>query len=164
MHRANRQAGFSMAEMMVVTLVAGITLAATIPAMGRFMQTASLDSSAKQMVAHMRLTRQKAVSEGEQYLFLWYDSSWYYIIRDDDGNGYYSGGEHYDGPFWLPDGIYTANATGITTPWIQFRPNGSCSESGTFQMYNARGSSFTMTLMGPTGQVIISKDGVDDGA
>jgi type II secretion system protein H len=161
MRGATRQAGFTLTELMVGVVVMGITLAATAPAVGRYMRSASLDSAAKDMAGHIRLTRQKAVAEGKQYLFLWYNSNWYYIISDDDNNGYYTSGEQYDGPIWLPDGITAVNATGITSSYTRFLPNGSCSQSGTFQLFNDRGESITMTLLGPTGQVMMAKDHAD---
>jgi prepilin-type N-terminal cleavage/methylation domain-containing protein len=157
MRIGSRQAGFTLTEVMMVMLVMGLTLAAGLPAFGRFTQTARLDGAARQFAGHMRLARQQAVSEGTPYLFLWWNSTWYYLIKDSDRNGYYSYGDSYVGPYWLPTGIYPENASGFTSPYFTLSPNGSCNQSGSFDLTNDRGTTITVTLMGPTGQVQISK-------
>ena len=62
MKSRKRQRGFSLVEVMVATVVVGLTLAAGIPAFARFTQTARLEGAARQMVGHFRLARQKAVA------------------------------------------------------------------------------------------------------
>jgi prepilin-type N-terminal cleavage/methylation domain-containing protein len=157
MRKRARQAGFSLTEVMMVMLVMGLTLAAGVPAFGRFTQTARLDGAARQFAGHMRLARQQAVSEGTPYLFLWSNSTWYYLIKDKDRNGYYSHGDTYVGPYWLPSGIYPQNASGFTSAYFSLSPNGSCDQSGSVELTNDRGTVITLTLLGPTGQVQISK-------
>ena len=146
-----------MTEVMIVMLVMGLTLAAGVPAFGRFTQTARLDGAARQFAGHLRLARQQAVSEGTPYLFLWSNSTCYYLIKDSDRNGYYSYGDSYVGPYWLPTGIYPQNATGFTSSYFTLSPNGSCNQSGSVELTNDRGTFITLTLLGPTGQVQISK-------
>ena len=157
MHKGSRQHGFTLVEVMIVTVVMGMTLAAGIPAFSRFTQTARLDGAARQMAGSFRLARQKAVAEGTPYIFLWWSSTWYYLIKDNDRNGYYSGGDTYVGPYWLPSGITPTNAQGFTSPWMTLSTNGSCNQSGSFDLVNARGTKVTMTLLGPTGQVQVSR-------
>ncbi|HET9233239.1 MAG TPA: GspH/FimT family pseudopilin [Candidatus Eisenbacteria bacterium] len=157
MRKGSRQSGFTMTEVMVVTMIAGLSLAAGVPAFARFTQTARLDGAARQFAAHLRLARQQAVAESTPYLFLWSNSTWYYLIKDNDQSGYYSGGDTYVGPYWLPSGIYPQNATGFTNPYLALNPNGSCNQSGSFDLVNERGMTITVTLLGPTGQVQISK-------
>ena len=163
MRKGSRQAGFTLTEVMIVTLIMGLTLAAGLPAFGKFTETAKLDGAARQFAGHLRLARQQAVSEGTPYLFLWSNSTWYYLIKDNDANGYYSAGDTYVGPYWLPSGIYPANENGFTSPYVTLSPNGSCNQSGSFDLSNDRGTTITLTLMGPTGQVQISKASHHDG-
>ena len=158
MHRVGRQGGFSLVELMVATVVMGLSLAAAVPAFTRFTQTARLNGAAEQMAGHFRLARQKAVAEGTPYIFLWWESTWYYVIKDNDGNGFYNSGEPYTGPYWLPRGITTANVQGLTSAWMSINPNGSCTQSGSFTLRNARGNTLTLTLLGPTGQVSIARE------
>jgi len=146
-----------MTEVMVVIMVMGLTLAAGIPAFAQYAQTARLDGAARQFAGHMRLARQQAVAEGTPYLVLWSSSTWYYLIKDNDRSGYYSGGDTYVGPYWLPTGIYPQNIEGFTNPYLALNPNGSCDQSGSFELVNDRGMTITVTLLGPTGQVQISK-------
>lgn len=162
MHRLGRQGGFSMVEVMVATVVVGVSLAAGVPAFTRFTQTARLNGAAEQMAGHFRLARQKAVSEGTPYIFMWWQSTYYYVIKDNDRNGFYTSGEPYTGPHWLPTGVSTLGATGFTSPYMSISPNGSCNQSGSFTLRNARGNTLRLTLLGPTGQVeIIREDGYD---
>lgn len=158
MHRVGRQSGFSMVEVMVVVTVTGLTLAAGVPAFTRFTQTARLNGAAEQIAGEFRLARQKAVSEGTPYIFLWWYSNWYYVIKDTDGNGYYTSGEPYTGPTWFPSGISALSAEGFTSPWMSINPNGSCTQSGSFVIRNARGNRLRLTLLGPTGQVSIARE------
>jgi type II secretion system protein H len=163
MRKGSRQDGFTLTEVMVVTLVMGMTLAAGLPAFGRLTQTARLDGAARQFAGHIRLARQQAVSEGTPYLFLWSESTWYYLIKDKDRNGYYSYGDTYVGPYWLPTGIYPQKVSGFTDPYLALSPNGSCNQSGSFDLTNARGMTITVTLLGPTGQVQLSKASKHEG-
>lgn len=158
MPRLTRQGGFSMVEVMVVTLVAGITLAAGVPAFSRVTETARLRGTADQMAGHFRLARQKAVAEETPYIFLWWYSSWYYLIKDSDRNGYYTSGEPYTGPYWFSRGISATEATGFTSAYMTINPNGSCTQSGSLVLRNARGKSLVLTLLGPTGQVLITSE------
>jgi len=157
MKHRSRQRGFSLVEVMVVTVVVGLTLAAGVPAFARFSQTARLDGAARQMVGHFRLARQKAVAEGTPYIFLWWYSNWYYLIKDNDRNGFYTSGEPFT-LYWFPQGIWTSGGDGFDSPWMVIRPNGSCSESGTFTLQNARGNTLNLTLIGPTGQVLVTRE------
>jgi type II secretion system protein H len=159
MRASSRHAGFTLTEVMVVTLVIGITMAASVPSFSRFMQSSNLDSASKQVAGHFRLARQSAVSEGVPQLVLWSNYTWYYLIRDNNRDGIYTSGEEYTGPYWLPKGIVVTNPQGfVGGSYISFSPNGTASQAVSFHLINDKGNTIGMTLLGPTGQVIIDKD------
>jgi prepilin-type N-terminal cleavage/methylation domain-containing protein len=159
-----QQQGFTMAEIMVVVLVIGVTLAASIPSFSKLLRTNNLIAGGDMLTEDFRLMRQRAVSEGVPYLVT-LSSGYYYTVKDTNGDGTYSSGESYWGPFYMPKGAYVSSlSNGFTSTWIQFRPNGTSSQGGNINMYNDRGKQLTLTLLKPTGQVFVKKDAVDAGA
>lgn len=158
MRSSLRQKGFSLVEVMVVTLVIGITLAASVPSFSRFMQSSNLQSASEQVAGHFRLARQTAVSEGVPQLVLWSNYNYYYLIRDDDRNGLYTSGEPFTGPYWMPKGIFATNPQGFQNSYIGFLPNGTASQAVSWDLINDRGETIRMTVLGPTGQILIDKD------
>jgi Tfp pilus assembly protein FimT len=153
-----------MAETMVVLLVVGITLAASIPSFSKLLRSNNLLASGDKIVEEFRLMRQKSVAEGVPYLVT-LSSGYYYTVRDTNGDGTYSSGETYWGPFYMPKGAYIASlSNGFTSTWIQFLPNGSSNQGGDINMYNDRGQDLTLTLLRPTGQVFVQKDNGNEGA
>lgn len=158
MRTSSRQKGFTLVEMMVVLLVIGITLAAGVPSFSRYMRTSNLDSASKQVEGAFKLARQRAITEGVPYLILWSNYTWYYIIRDTDRNGTYTSGEPYTGPTYLPKGTWATASTGFTSSYLSFYPNGTASAGVTFDLTNQAGQVISMTLLPPTGQMLVNKD------
>jgi Tfp pilus assembly protein FimT len=146
-----------MVEVMVVTLVIGITMAASVPSFSRFMQSSNLDSASMQVASHFRLARATAVAQGVPHLVLWSNYNYYYLITDTDRNGIYSSGEDFTGPYWLPGDIVVINPQGFNGSYINFLPNGTSSQAVSWELVNTRGATLSMTVLGPTGQIIIDK-------
>jgi prepilin-type N-terminal cleavage/methylation domain-containing protein len=158
-----QQRGFTMAEIMVVLLVTGIALAASIPSFSKLLRSNSLIAGGDMITDDFRLMRQRAVAEGVPYLVT-LSSGYYYTIRDTNGDGYYTSGEKYWGPFYMPKNAYIYSlSNGFTSTWIQFRPNGTSNQGGDINLYNTRGEDLTLTLLKPTGQVFVQKDNGNDG-
>jgi type II secretion system protein H len=161
MRTTSRQAGFTLVEVMVVTVVIGITLAASIPSFAHYMQANRLDSAGKQVTGHFKLARAQAVAEGVPYLILWSNYTWYYTIRDTDRNGVYTSGEPYVGPIYLPKGVYAQQSIGFTSSYLSLFPNGSASSSVSFELIDDDGQKIAVTLLPSTGQLVIDKDPQD---
>ncbi len=157
--KRSRNAGFTAVEIAVSMVVIGLTLAATLPAFGRFITSNSLQNGAEQMAANLRLARQMAVSDGDDRLFIWDASKWaYVIVRDENGDGQVQSGEEKAGPYSLPEHVEwksPAQGTNISSGMITFSPDGSASTSGSVMFENSRGNQVTLTLLGPTGQVVL---------
>jgi prepilin-type N-terminal cleavage/methylation domain-containing protein len=155
----NRQGGFSMAEIMVVMLVLGLSLMAGIPAFSRFMQSNNLTSAAEQLGGHFKLARQQAVAEGIPHIVLYNTSSeTYVIVQDDNRNNIADDGEPVQGPFELPNHIDLDNGEpGFTGNQVVLDPDGTASETASVVFTNNREQVITLTLLGPTAQVQITR-------
>lgn len=158
MRTSRRQAGFTLVEMMVVMLVIGITLAASVPSFSRYMRSSNLDSASKQVEGAFKLARQQAIAEGVPYLILWSNYTWYYIIRDTDRNGLYTSGEPYEGPYYLPKGTWATESAGFTSSYVSLFPNGTASAGVSFKLTNQQGNVISMLLLPPTGQMLVDKE------
>lgn len=155
-----RQAGFTAVEVVVVMMVVGVAMLASVPAFSRFMQTNGLKGSAEQMAGHMKLARQQAVSEGVPYLVVFnQQANTYAIVRDSNGNGVPNSGEPVRGPIALPNNINMSNPSsgGFAASAVQLRPDGTASQSGNLVFNNKRGNAYRLTLLGPTATVQIAK-------
>jgi len=161
MRTSKGQQGFSLVEVMVVTLVIGITLAASLPSFSRLMESNNLDSASQQVASHFRLARATAVAQGVPHLVLWSNYNYYYLMTDTNQDGLYTSGEDYTGPYWLPGDIIVTNPQGFSGSYISFLPNGTASQAVSWDLINDRGATLSMTLLGPTGQIIITKDDGD---
>jgi type II secretion system protein H len=161
MRTSRGQRGFSLVEVMVVTVVIGITLAASVPSFSRFMESSNLNSASMQVAGHFRLARATAVAEGVPQLVLWSNYNYYYLMKDENRDGIYSSGEEYTGPYWLPGDIIVTNPQGFQGSYISFLPNGTASQAVSWQLINDKGNTISMTLLGPTGQILIDKDNGD---
>lgn len=60
-HRAER--GYTLAEMLVVVVIIGISAAVAVPAMGTFFKAYRIRTASDQLVGHLRAARQIAVSQ-----------------------------------------------------------------------------------------------------
>ncbi len=156
MRTPSREAGFSMVEILVVLLILGITLAASVPAFTRYLASSTLDNAGSEFAGRLRLARQTAVAQEVPQIVSWDTvAKTYTIVSDTNGDGIVQGGEPILGPFTLPDGIDLANDTGdpFGGTTLTFNANGSASESGSMVLSNAKNGSVTLSVLSPTGQV-----------
>lgn len=159
-------AGFSMVEIMVVTLVVGITLAASVPAFSRFMRSSSLQGTAEQVEGHIKLARQRAISESVPNILVFdFDKQEYSIVTDTNGDEDVDGGEPVMGPFTLPSQVTLKNGTvgGFVNDVLVLRPDGTANQSGVIRLMNDRRQLMLLTVLAPTGQVLLSKGDMDGG-
>lgn len=99
--------GFSLIELMVVVLVAGLILAITSPAINRYLMGARLRDAGSRVAGEMRLARQKAVTNNSLNRFWVAPGFNYYYI----GEQRWQGGTtpytaiQWKGPFYLPSTV-----------------------------------------------------------
>jgi type II secretion system protein H len=156
MRTPSREAGFSIVELMVVLLILGITLAASLPAFNRYLASSTLQNASEEFAGRLKLARQTAVAQGVPQIVSWNTASQTYsIITDSNGDGVAQAGEPVLGPFDLPNGITLANDTvdPFAGTQLTFNPNGSASQSGTVVLSNTKNGSLNLSVLAPTGQV-----------
>jgi prepilin-type N-terminal cleavage/methylation domain-containing protein len=165
MRTRNRQAGFTVTELLIGMVVIGLALAASIPGFRQLLASNNLAEGGRQFAGHIRLARQMAVAEGLPYIVTWDDAAeTYSIVRDEDQDGVADADEPTQGPFEMPDGVELANAGsgGFTGNQVVLNPNGTASESGSLRLNNHRGQLLRLTLLGPTAQVEITKGEINE--
>jgi prepilin-type N-terminal cleavage/methylation domain-containing protein len=128
-----RQEGFSLVELAVVLVVAGIVLAIGAPPMIKYLNAQRVRDSARLLSDEIRIARQKAVTNGTRN---WVYTSWgtnsaqYFTgIQNPLGGGAWSS-TVWRGPIDLPSStkMISANFSGFQYFW--YEPNGRPNTSG----------------------------------
>jgi type II secretion system protein H len=151
-------AGFTLPELMVVLVIFGIVSAVALPGFNRFMRTLDLNSQVQQVATMIRVVRQKAITENNNYV-VWWDPStrgWGWF-DDDNSDGVHQNTERIQMPTALPGWITVTNSG--TNPFpsdsLTFQPNGSASASGSAIFSNPEGYSRSLSVVRPTGMVTV---------
>ena len=157
-HRRGPEAGFTLTELMVVLVIAGIVTAVAIPGLNKFLRSVDLNGQIQQAATMIRVVRQRAISANNNYVVTW-DAvikgwGWY---DDDNNNGVQDGTEKHLSPVALPAWITVDNSltNPFASPIITFLPNGSASESGTCIYTNSDGYARSLSVVRPTGMVTV---------
>ncbi len=150
--------GFSLAELMVVLVIAGIMAAVSLPGLNKFLRSVDLNGQVQQTATMLRVVRQRAITENNNYVVYWDDTvrgfGWY---DDDNGNGVWNGTEKRKLPVGYPAWVTVSNSSTnpFTSPIITFSPNGSASQSGTAIFTNSDGYALSVSVVRPTGMVTV---------
>jgi prepilin-type N-terminal cleavage/methylation domain-containing protein len=151
-----RERGFSLVEMMVALTLMAIAMATAIPAFTRHLRANSVKGATISLAAHMRLARQKAVTEGVPQIVSWDENTdTHLIVSDENENGVADNGEPTLGPFAMPENVSLTNpdSLGFSGDQVIFIRSGSASETGRLVVSGLDGESQSLLLLGPTGQV-----------
>jgi len=151
----NGRKGFSLPELMVVILVMGILFAASIPAMGKFMQSWRLNGETNELATCLRLARTAAVTKNMNVVFVFdANDGKYYYIEDANGNGMRDGGEYESGIQEFSPGIVFDSYT-IPQQWITFGPKGNTVDGGSFVIKNNRNGTKRVRVFSGTGNITV---------
>ncbi len=152
------ESGFSLMELMVVLVIFGIVSAVALPGFNKFMRSMDLNNQVQILATTVRVVRQRAITENNNYIVYhshspegwgWWD--------DDDNDGVEDGTEKHSDPQPLPIWVTVTNST--TNPFpsdsLTFQPNGSASVSGSVIFSNSDGYTRSLSVVRPTGMVTV---------
>ena len=156
--RLSRSEGFTLIELMVVIVIFGIVSAIALPGFNKFMRSLDLNSQVQRTATTIRVVRQRAITENNNFVLYWDNTikgwGWW---DDDDNDGVKDGMEKYAAPEPLPGWITITNSS--TNPFpsdsLSFLPNGSASASGSVIFSNTDGFTRSLSVVRPTGMVTV---------
>ncbi len=125
------QAGFSLVELMIVLVVAGIILAFGAPALRRYVDSYRVRDGATQLASELRLARQKAVTNNtENWLFMAAGTSSYFTrYRTKDAAGNWSPYSSWSS-WTLPTNTKFISPNFGGNTWVYFTPDGKPNQGG----------------------------------
>ncbi|UCF78884.1 MAG: GspH/FimT family pseudopilin [Candidatus Eiseniibacteriota bacterium] len=153
-----RSDGVTLVEIMAGLVVFGILIAASLPAFRNYMSTQLVEGTVNRFAVNLRLARQKAATEGNNYMFTFDPAtSTYRILDDNNNNSVLDAGEIVHGPFTIPAELTVTNGPAVPFPGdtLLFFPNGTASNTGEVTISNTRGFSRVLSVVRSTGAVAI---------
>jgi prepilin-type N-terminal cleavage/methylation domain-containing protein len=146
--------GFSVVELLVVISVMGVILAFSFVSLQQGMPGHQLQGTSSKLASELRLARQKAVTENNNYTITFDPATESYEIWDDDeSDGYRSPGER-TRVLPLPEGIQFGTINIGASNALTFRPNGSADKGGYVDLYTDCPVRRRVEVVRATGNVI----------
>jgi prepilin-type N-terminal cleavage/methylation domain-containing protein len=150
--------GFTLVELAIVLVIFGIVSAIAIPGINKFLRSVEMNGEVQQFATTMRVVRQRAITENNNYVLYWDATErklkWW---DDDNNNGAKDGPEKFGATSALASWITVTNSS--TNPFpsdtVRFVPNGSASVSGSVIYSNPEGYSRSLSVVRPTGMVTV---------
>ena len=151
-------AGFTLVELAIVLVIFGIMSAIAIPGLNKFLRSVELNGQVQNFATTLRVVRQRAITENNNYVAYWDSGERKLKWWDDDNNDGAKGGmEKAGGSEPLPAWITVANSG--TNPFpsdtVTFTPNGAASASGSTIYSNPEGYQRSLSVVRPTGMVTV---------
>jgi Tfp pilus assembly protein FimT len=138
---------------MITISIMGIIAVASVPAMGRFMQSWRLSGQTSELAGFLRKARSTAVMKNREVVFKFKMSDkTYYYFEDLDGDGVRDSQEYHSGVQQLSGGIAFEGHT-LSGPILIFSPRGNANEGGTITLQNTRANTRSVSIFGGTGAV-----------
>ena len=138
---------------MIVIVIMGIVAVASMPAMGRFLQSHRLSGETNQLAGFLRSARSAAVMKNRDVVFKFQmaDETYFYF-EDEDSDGVRDATDYQSSTRELTGGITFSGHT-LSGPILIFGPRGNTNESGTITLQNRRAATRTVSVFGGTGAV-----------
>ena len=132
----HHEAGFTAMELMIVLTIFGLLLAASWGNFQSVIRNQRLTGATNQVATHLRLAREKAVSEGNNYIVTFRLAANDYQVWDDESSDAVLGPADSRRVFPMPDGTTLQNASFFGSNRIIFRSDGTCDASGSVEVTN----------------------------
>ena len=155
MKASNRSRGFTTTELLITLAIVGLMLAASFPSFQGMMRQHRLTGATNQVVTHLRLAREKAVAEGNNYVVTFRVPANDYQIWDDENSDTLLGPDDSRRTFNMPTGTVVQNAVFFGANRIIFRPDGTCNASGSVQVNNGEFRR-QINVLASTGKVTVT--------
>jgi Tfp pilus assembly protein FimT len=139
--------GITALELMVVLSIVGLTFLFSLPGMASYRDSIELNEAVTQVAGHMALARQKAVTQHNDFIFVFTSDSEYTILDDENSNGAQDPGEKTLGPYKLPGTVHVTYLT--PGPSFAFSPSGMLRQPGqqvAVDFKNANGTTKGVTV------------------
>ncbi len=136
--RQKQVKGFTLAELMVVIAIIGITTAIAIPYFVGQMPRYRLNGAARQVMGDLMWARMEAVSQNNEFKVFFLNSHEYKILDDDDNDGVDDGVGEWDETKDIQDEYHDVTFSPITA--TVFQPRGIASPSVIITLSNSAGS------------------------
>ena len=156
--RPRPDAGFSLAELAVVLVVFGILSAIALPGLNKFLRSLDLNGQVQSSAATLRVVRQRAITENNDYCATYDATARAFVWFDDDNNDGVKQSTEKSGQTqglssWITVTESVSNPFSSST--LIFYPNGSTNSSGSLIFSNADGYSRSLSVVRPTGMVTV---------
>jgi prepilin-type N-terminal cleavage/methylation domain-containing protein len=149
-------AGFTMAELLVVVAVIGVTVGVAIPSLWTYYRSAALRSGGEQTVAILNSARQMAIRLNSTFCVT-YDATGLQYHKDTCASGGYavSGTTDAAGYMYLPSGLSLSGTNNFCFGYLGAAPSplpAGCNSNGTLTVTRAAGGSINV-IVASTGRV-----------
>lgn len=131
-----RDHGFTTLELMIVLGVVGLMLAASWGNFSSVLRQQRLSSAASSMATHLRLARERAVAEGNDYIVTFMTGTNSYEVWDDKGSDSTMGALDTRSVYPMPPNTIVQNPTFFGANRVVFRADGTTNASGGVQITN----------------------------
>ena len=149
------QDGFTTLELMIVLTVFGLMIAASWGSVTGMINQHRLTGATNQVTTHLRLAREKAVSEGNNYIVTFRAQQNDYQVWDDEGSDSVLGPDDVRRTFPMPAQTVVQNAAFFGANRIIFRPDGTCNASGSVQVANSEFQR-QINVLASTGKITVT--------
>jgi Tfp pilus assembly protein FimT len=114
--------GITALELVVVLSIVGLTFLFTLPGMASYRDSIELNQAVTQVAGHMALARQKAVTEHNDFIFVFISDAEYTLVDDENSDGVQDPGEEVLGPYQLPGTVRVSSLAPGSS--FSFSPSG----------------------------------------
>jgi type IV fimbrial biogenesis protein FimT len=147
--------GFTLVELLVTIGILSLMLAASWGRIGSLIHQHRLTGAATTLATHLRLARERAVTEGNNYVVTFLPSGDGYEIWDDEGNDDLDGPADSRTTHSFAPGTALSAARFFASNRVIFHADGSANASGWARITNGENSR-SITVLASTGKVTIT--------